>query len=428
MNSRFFKGITMLIVLSLALSLVFGPMAVAAGNDPIEVTYWYCWTDKIQENNINLTQQFNDTVGKELGIHVTAEYQGTYDDCHQKLQASFVAGSTPDVVIMEIASVKTFAENGVLEPLNPFIEASGVDMDDFFAGLLENCIVGDTWYGMPYLRSTPLLYMNATLLEQAGLDISGPKDYPEFRAYCETLKDKLDVYGLSIPCDVWFLEGFMFAAGTTILTPDEMQTNINTPEAREMLSFFKSLVDDGLIRVVAGVDSDKSKADVMNQKTAMWMTSTADLTYNLAVAAENGYEINTAYFPKNVTRGVPTGGGNLVMSSIISDDQKQATWEFINWMTSAEQTAYASSYTGYVVSRKSAMDNELMLATYEAKPQFMVALDQLNECGHGRPMNPGYAEGRVILTSMMEAIWVNGGDVDTEAAIAEAKINKALDY
>ena len=81
-----------------------------ADGNVTELTYWYCWTDKIQENNLEMTELFNETVGKEKGIHVTAEYQGTYDECHQKLQAAFVANEMPDVSVMEISSIRRFAE------------------------------------------------------------------------------------------------------------------------------------------------------------------------------------------------------------------------------------------------------------------------------------------------------------------------------
>ena len=93
-----------------------------AGNgDTVELTYWYAWTDKIQENNENLVAKFNETVGAEKGIHVTAEYQGSYADVHQKLQAAYVAGDTPDVTVMEIASIGPFAKNGVIQPLDSYI-------------------------------------------------------------------------------------------------------------------------------------------------------------------------------------------------------------------------------------------------------------------------------------------------------------------
>ena len=69
-------------------------------SDIIQLTYWYSWQDKIAENNVERIQEFNETVGKENGIQVTAEYQGTYDDLHSKLKSAFVANEEPDVCVM----------------------------------------------------------------------------------------------------------------------------------------------------------------------------------------------------------------------------------------------------------------------------------------------------------------------------------------
>lgn len=116
----------------------------AASGDVTEIKYWYCWTGATQENNIELADQFNETIGKEKGIHVTAEYQGTYDECHQKLQAAYVANETPALSVMEISTIRRFAENGMLEALDSYVNESGVDMSDFYEGLLPNCYVDDT--------------------------------------------------------------------------------------------------------------------------------------------------------------------------------------------------------------------------------------------------------------------------------------------
>lgn len=51
---------------------VASPAASTSSDGTIELTYWYCWTDKIKENNEERIQEFNDTIGKEKGIHVTA--------------------------------------------------------------------------------------------------------------------------------------------------------------------------------------------------------------------------------------------------------------------------------------------------------------------------------------------------------------------
>ena len=215
------------------------PTAEKADGEVTELTFWYSWTDKIQENNIALTEEFNETVGKELGIHVTAEYQGTYDDLHQKLQAAYVAGETPDVSVMEISSIRTFAENGVIEPLDTYINAAGADMSDFHDGLMQNSYINDACYGVPYLRSTPIMYMNKTLIEEAGLTVDGMKTWDDMKTYATTLHEKTGNYGISIWSYNWIFEAFMLEHGSSVLTEDEMATNMNNDAAKEIVNFFK---------------------------------------------------------------------------------------------------------------------------------------------------------------------------------------------
>ncbi len=393
--------------------------------DVTELTFWYSWTDKIQENNIALTEEFNETVGKELGIHVTAEYQGTYDDLHQKLQAAYVAGETPDVSVMEIGSIRTFAENGVIEPLDAYIDAAGIDMSDFHDGLMQNSYIHGGCYGIPYLRSTPIIYMNKTLLEEAGLTADGMKTWDDLKTYATTVHEKTGKYGISIWSYNWAFEAFMLEHGSSILTADELATNMNSEAAKEIIHFFKDLKASGAAHLYAAADSDKVKTDVMNLNTAIWYGSTGDFTYYNQVAKDCGFELACSFFPMEESYGVTSGGCNLTMISSIPEENKQAAWKFIEWMTAKEQTIKASINTGYLVSRKSAADSEEMNALYAETPQYRVALDQL-AYGSGRPMNPGYVEAISELHEALDAMWVNDADVDTTLAELEVKMNKLL--
>ncbi|MGB8452018.1 MAG: ABC transporter substrate-binding protein [Anaerocolumna sp.] len=399
--------------------------AANTGADITEITFWYSWTDLIQENNITLTEEFNNTVGKEKGIYVTAEYQGTYDDLHQKLQAAYVAGTTPEVTVMEIASIKTFAMNGVLEPLDSYIDKSGVDMGDYQEGLMKNSYYEDSCYGLPYLRSTPIMYMNTTLLKEAGLDPKGPSTWDELAEYVKTVHEKTGKYGISMYSYIWTLEAFMMEHGSSVLNKEETATNMNSPEAKEVISFFKDLKADGSAHMISSAESDKLQADIMNQDAAIWFSSTGDLTNTLKIAGENGFEVDTAFIPKDVQYGVPTGGCNLIMTTNITDQEKAAAWEFIHWMTETEQTIKASTNTGYLPSTISAKDSNDMLALYEKVPQFKVALDQLTY-STGRPMNPGYTESTKAIQDALDAIWVNDQDVDGTLESLETKVNTLL--
>lgn len=158
----------------------------------------------------------------------------------------------------------------------------------------------------------------------------------------------------------------------------------------------------------------------------MWFGSTVDLTKNLQIAEENGYEISTTFLPKDVQYGVPTGGCNLVIPTKASEEEKQAAWEFIKWITSPEQASQSTVTTGYVPTSKTATESETIQNLFVEKPQFKVALDQLEQYGHGRPMKQEYIEAQKELVNAMDAIWVNLQDLDTVLNESSQKINSIL--
>jgi len=315
--------------------------------------------------------------------------------------------------------------NGVLEPMDDYIKASGVDMSDFQEGLMKNSYYEDQCYGLPYLRSTPIMYMNTTIIKEAGLDPVGPKTWEELAEYIRVVHDKTGKYGLSQHSYIWTFEAFMMEHGSSVLNEEETATNINNDASKRIIDFYSELAQEGAVHLISSGESDKMKADVMNQDAAIWFGSTGDLTNNLQIASDNGFEITTAFIPKANQYGVPTGGANLIMTSSISDEHKDAAWVFIEWMTSKEQTIKASQNTGYLPTRISAKDAEEMLALYEEIPQYKVALEQLTY-STGRPMNPGYAESSKAIVDALDAIWINNGDRDVILSELEAKVNTLL--
>lgn len=399
--------------------------AEQSSDDVTEITYWYSWTGPTQENNIELAEKFNETVGKEKGIHVTAEYQGSYDELHQKLQAAYVAKETPEITVMEIGSIRTFAENGVLEPLDSWIADANVDMDDFYDGLLPNCYVDGVCYGLPYLRSTPIMYCNNTLLNEAGWDAADIKTWDDLKAAAVAVNEKTGKYGISTYSYIWTMEAFLIEHGTSMLNADETATNINTPEAKQVVSWFKELIDAGVVHMYNSAESEKVETDVQTQNAAIWFGSTGSLTAFAGVAEEAGFEMATAFIPKEVQYGTPTGGCCVILTSNVSDEKKAAAWEFMNWMTQTEQAVKSSIKTGYLVSRKSGGESQTLLDYFAEEPNAKVALDQL-AYAVGRPTNVGYTEASNEIVQALDSIWINGADMDSTLEALEQKVNKLL--
>lgn len=395
----------------------------SADSGRVEITYWYAFGDKIGENNENLVKMFNDSQDE---ILVKAEFQGNYADLHSKTQAAFAAKNAPEVTLNEIASIGVFAKSGMTQDLTPFVEKDNVDMEDFNPGLMGNSYVDGKLYGLPYLRSTPILYMNVDMLEKAGLDPAGPKNWGEFEEYARALTVEGESVGMSLPVDIWFYEAFVAAGGGKMLADNESEVLFNGQAGVEALEFWKKLSQEGIVKIPGGEEaSAQASQDFANGRSAMIFSSTAGLSNFLKIAEENKFNINTAFMPANKVSGVPTGGANLVMTAGLTPEKQEAAWEFIKWMTSKEQTIYASKYTGYLPSRLSASESSEMQELYKEIPQYKVAVDQL-QYGHPRPMAEAYPEITTILIDEMTRTLLDKNLPPKDALDQAAKLGNQL--
>lgn len=392
-------------------------------NGTIELKYWYCWTDKIKENNEERVQEFNDSIGKDKGIHVTAEYQGSYDDLNSKLKTAFTANEEPDVSVMVINSTQAFADGGMIQKVDDLIDSS--DVSDFWPGLMENCKVNGDLYGVPYLRSTPVLYYNKTLFKKAGLDPeTAPATWDDMVKASDALKS-VGVGGYGFYSYIWVLTALDYCNGGSPFGDDlsAKSCTFNEKPAVEMAQWLKDGTDNHNFAFSGGSNgSDTLKTNAANQKVAMWASSTADLTNYLDLAGQGGYEIGVGFIPKKTQNKVPTGGCNLVMTSRLEGDRRNAAGEFINFMTSKDAAVKNHLKTGYLLTRQSDKDDDRIKEAYAKTPEYQVAFDQL-QYAIGDYMNAGYAEASKDYTDAIEKIM--GGSADQIQSILDDAKSKA---
>ncbi|SDW71790.1 ABC transporter substrate-binding protein [Paenibacillus sp. CF384] len=399
--------------------------ATTDASKKIVIKYWYAFGDKIEEAKQHMVQTFNESQDK---IEVVAEHQGNYEDLHAKVQAAFAAGDAPAVSDLEISSTGVFAHSGMLEELTAYAERDKdqLKLDDFNPGLMGNAYVDSKLYGLPFMRSTPILYKNVTMLKDAGLDPAGPKTWDELEEYSRVLKSKGKL-GMTVPADIWFYEGLVAQSGGKMLSEDGKTATFNTPEGVAPVEFWKKLNSEGLIKIPmgdeAGATADK---DWSNQLSAFKFASTAGVTGSLELAKQGGFEMETSFMPSNVSYGVPTGGCQLVITSKISDEEKQAAWEFLKWMTSKENTIYQHKHVGYLPTRMSAVESDELKAHFAEFPQFKVAVDQL-QYARPRPMENAYPEVAKVIREAIEKAILDPKTTPQEAMDQAAeKANKLL--
>ena len=201
------------------------------------------------------------------------------------------------------------------------------------------------------------------------------------------------------------------------MNEDWTRAVFNSQQGVEMTQFLRDGLRENNFKYYSGNNaSDAIKTDEVNQKVAMWVASTANLSNNLQLASDNGYEIGTAFIPKNTQNKVPTGGCNLVMTSRLEGKKKEAAAMLINFMSSKDSAVKNHIKTGYLPTRKSISSDERLVELYEKTPQYKVALDQL-QYGSGRPMAQAYTEMTKTYQEGMDKIMTT--DTDIQEALDE---------
>ncbi|MCB0031572.1 MAG: extracellular solute-binding protein, partial [Anaerolineales bacterium] len=126
----------------------------------------------------------------EANPNVTVElWAQPWGDYFTKLQTLWAAGddeAIPDVLFL--SPVPQYAADGVLEPLDSYIDASGYDVGDYWNGAIDIMKYDGNIYGFPRDIGLEVLYYNKDHFDEAGLDYPDASwTWDDLRAAAEAL-------------------------------------------------------------------------------------------------------------------------------------------------------------------------------------------------------------------------------------------------
>ena len=110
------------------------------------------------------------------GYNVTPVYSGTYQETIVKALTAHKAGKPPTAAILLSTDTFTLADEGAITPIDQFVKTDDdrAWMKSFFPAFLLNGQFDNKTWGIPFQRSTVVLYWNKELFKEAGLDPNTP--------------------------------------------------------------------------------------------------------------------------------------------------------------------------------------------------------------------------------------------------------------
>ncbi|MEW5869537.1 MAG: extracellular solute-binding protein [Chloroflexota bacterium] len=142
---------------------------------------WVTWGDSPEQ----LQALFN-RFSESSGIPARVVTQVREDDLLEALNGA----QPPDLVILSSNQlVQVAAEQGLIEPLEPWIEIAGINLEDIYLATLAQCVNPDSAIlCLPWGADVFALYWNKDLFTAAGLDPEyPPQTMEELAQYAQTL-------------------------------------------------------------------------------------------------------------------------------------------------------------------------------------------------------------------------------------------------
>lgn len=226
-----------LIALMLAVLLVTGLAACSSGNDtttdtstdtsadtsadtstdastedePVEMETITVWSDNAHEQALREEQiaEFNEGVGKELGIYIDYTVYG--DKYTDTIKMAVQAGEAPDLFRSDSKWMIDFLESDFLVPIEdlPGSEELLSKYSDLVAN--QSQVFDGKTYTLPYNLTTYGFIINKDLFAECGLtEDDYPTTWEEVREVAKIITEKTEgrAYGLGLSSTLWTISSF----------------------------------------------------------------------------------------------------------------------------------------------------------------------------------------------------------------------------
>lgn len=336
--------------------------------EPVTIEMWHYMTGKQAETLQEIVEEFNTTNDK--GITVNAVAQGSVADLNKKVIAASQSNTLPAIINVYPDLATGLINEGKIVDLATYINDENVGMPDDMKNDFVDAFIAELsqWeegkvYGLPMTKSTEVLYVNKTLLEKLGYTMADMENLTmeKLAEISKKAYDELGIAGFGFDSSSNAYISTLKMGGMNFVELDGT-INVDNEWVREFMPFLQEQTTKGYFRI-AGEDKFLS-GPFSNQKMLTYQGSSAGFAH---INTNGAFEIGVVEVPvfEGKDKAVIQQGASLFATSTVSAEQQYASYEFMKFLTSTENTSKFATSTGYLPVRKSAQDLDSVKALIE---------------------------------------------------------------
>ncbi|MCX5085433.1 extracellular solute-binding protein [Streptomyces sp. NBC_00401] len=395
--------------LAAAASLAFTACSASDGDGKAEVTMWMYPVIKDPAASKKYWAQTEAAFEKaHPDIDLNIELQ-TFDKRDAQISAALAAGSGPDIVLITPDQVATYNK---VQGLLPVDDAVADQRKAFYPETLKAATIDDKLYGVPVFQNINTTAYNTKIFADAGLEL--PKTWDDVLKAAPVLAKKgiavMDYAGSPEQTLNLSFYPLLWQAGGTVFSKDGKDVAFDSEQGVSALQFLVDLKKQGGLPADAATEGPAVEgAPIAKGKVAMRpVTSLPEVQQMRAVLGKD-----------NVALGLPLQGmvqatygnpGLLSLTSINKDENREAAYDVLAYLSSAESQKALNAAAGNLPTRTD-------VKAPGTGPDFQVLKEALQ---YANPGEPSPAARQVMATLAPNIQAALAGDLTPKEALKKA--------
>lgn len=341
-----------------------------------------------------------------------------------RLQADMAAGQQPDVAQLVFRDLYYIASDLGANALEDIAGPEGYAAltDGMMPRGLDLGKIDDKTYGLAYTFSTPVLFYNADLFREAGLDPENPpKTWADIKAAAEAIVANTDAEGFFPgaygPADGTFVyQAVLMSNGGTVR--DGNTLTFANPEGVEAVQMLRDMVDSG---AHAKIDTAGATEAMAAGKLGMFLYTSA-VQNSLSTSAEGKWELRVSGMPSFGDKPTaPTNSGSALYTFSKDPIKQRASYELMKFLTSKYGYTIITSKIGYLPLRLDIVDDADYLGAWTAAhPLIRPNIEQLARLTPNVAFpGPNYRQAEAMMKEAVTEAVLGTGDVSEVLTAAQ---------
>ncbi|MGY1897223.1 ABC transporter substrate-binding protein [Nocardia gipuzkoensis] len=287
-------------------------------------------------------------------------------DTISSIQNQMVAGNPPDVAQLGFSDLDFTIHQLGAKPLDTLVGKQDVqrNFDGAKHPFAPKARTLADWdghtYGVPFVFSTPVLYYNASLFAEAGLDpAKPPATWQQVAEAATAITGKTGKGGVYIDCLTktakdWCFQSMVRSNGGRVISEDRTKLTFADAPAVEVAAMSQQLVNSGGMPKF----NQKQGYEAFARGEIGMILETSAIQGTFVTGAKDKWDLRSAPMPSFAGKPtVPTNSGASL--HILSNDpaKQRAAWELIKFLTSESAYSKISQGIGYLPLRTGLMDD-----------------------------------------------------------------------